>query len=92
MYECIMHNAQCTIARIPDRSTMWRAQTPQAFRLELIKKAYELAIQYPHLQATDDCGIVHQYLPDIPIHIVPGEEANRKITFESDLIQTFSRQ
>jgi len=85
MYECTMHNAQCTIAHIPDRSTMWRAQTPQAFRLETIKKAYQLAIKDPHLQATDDCGIVHTYLPNTPIYIVPGEEQNRKITFPDDL-------
>lgn len=73
------------LSRIPDRATMMRAQTPQAFRLSLICHAYELAIQDPMLQATDDCGIVHRYLPDAPICIVAGEEANRKITFKEDL-------
>jgi len=37
------------------------------------------------LQATDDCGIVHLYLPHIPIHIVPGDAQNRKITYKEDL-------
>lgn len=73
------------VAEIPDRATMLRAQTPQAFRLELIKRAYEIAVQDPNLQATDDCGIVHKYLPETPIYIVEGEEANRKITFKGDL-------
>lgn len=73
------------VVAIPDRATMMRAQTPQAFRLELIKRAYERAVQDPNLQATDDCGIVHKYLPDTPIYIVEGEEANRKITFREDL-------
>jgi len=71
--------------RIPDRRTMMRAQTPQAFRLNVIRHAYEIAIQDPTLQATDDCGIVHRYLPDTPVFIVPGEEANRKITFKEDI-------
>jgi len=70
---------------IPDRQLMMRAQTPQAFRLDVIQQAYQLAIKDPHLQATDDCGIVHTYLPNTPIYIVPGEEANRKITFKEDI-------
>ncbi len=70
---------------IPPRDTLMRAQTPQAFRLPLIARAYILALQDPALQATDDCGILHRYLPTKPIHIVAGEETNRKITFKEDL-------
>lgn len=73
------------LVEIPNRATMMRAQTPQAFRLSLIRQAYEIAIKDPQLQATDDCGIVHKYLPETPIYIVEGEEANRKITFREDL-------
>lgn len=73
------------VAEIPDRSTIMRAQTPQAFRLPLIDEAYRLALQDPALQATDDCGILFRYLPSVPIHIVPGEESNRKITFKEDI-------
>ena len=73
------------IKDIPDRSTMMRAQTPQAFRLSLIKQAYDLAMQDPNLQATDDCGIVHRYLPATPIFIVEGDEQNRKITYKEDI-------
>jgi len=89
MYICDTHypppTTHYTIHSIPDRSTMWRAQTPQAFRLDVIQQAYQLAIKDPHLQATDDCGIIKKYLPLIPIHIVQGEEANRKITFKEDI-------
>lgn len=70
---------------IPPRDTLMRAQTPQAFRLPLIARAYTIALQDPALQATDDCGILHRYLPTDPIHIVAGEETNRKITFKEDL-------
>ena len=40
------------IVRIPERSTMWRAQTPQAFRLPLIRDAYQHALQDPQFHAT----------------------------------------
>src|SRR5258708_4723778 len=35
--------------------------------------------------ATDDCGIVLRYLPEIPVRVVPGSERNIKITYPSDL-------
>ena len=73
------------IVRIPERSTMWRAQTPQAFRLPLIRDAYQCALQDPQFRATDDCGVVRRYLPSVKIHIVEGEEQNRKITFKEDM-------
>ena len=83
------------VARIPQRSTIMRAQTPQAFRLELITEAYAKvlgadicdvqACSACHLPATDDCGIIHTYMPNIPIHIVLGEEQNKKITFKEDI-------
>ena len=83
------------VARIPQRSTIMRAQTPQAFRLELIAEAYTKALGVDicdiqacsacHLPATDDCGIVHEYMPEVSIFIVEGEEQNKKITFKEDI-------
>ena len=83
------------VARIPQRSTIMRAQTPQAFRLELIAEAYSKALGADicdkeacatcHLPATDDCGIVHEHMPNVPIFIVEGEEQNKKITFKEDI-------
>ena len=83
------------VARIPQRSTIMRAQTPQAFRLELIAEAYTKALGVEslsaeacaeaHLPATDDCGIVHEHVPQVPIYIVEGEEQNKKITFKEDI-------
>ena len=83
------------VARIPQRSTIMRAQTPQAFRLKLIAEAYTKALGVDnlsaeacaeaHLPATDDCGIVHEHMPQIPIYIVEGEEQNKKITFKEDI-------
>ena len=85
MYVVGGENAEKHVLAIPVRDTLMRAQTPQAFRLPLIARAYTLALHDPALQATDDCGILHRYLPTEPIHIVAGEETNRKITFIEDL-------
>ena len=73
------------IAGIPDRRNMWRAQTPQAFRLPLIREAYERALQDPHFQATDDCGVLMRYMPQVKIFTVLGEEQNVKLTYKEDL-------
>ena len=85
IYATREHNGGIAVADIPPRSTLMCAQTPQAFCLATIAEAYRLAMQDPHLQATDDCGIVHRYLPTVPICIVTGEAANRKITYKEDL-------
>ena len=91
VYEMVDDN----VARIPQRSTIMRAQTPQAFRLELIAEAYTKALSVDslsaaacaaaHLPATDDCGVVFNHMPDVKIHIVLGEEQNKKITFKEDI-------
>ena len=73
------------VARIPERKLMWRAQTPQAFRLPLIRDAYQRALQDSQFQATDDCGVVRKYMPEVKITVVEGEERNRKITFAEDI-------
>ncbi|MDR0295221.1 MAG: 2-C-methyl-D-erythritol 4-phosphate cytidylyltransferase, partial [Prevotellaceae bacterium] len=55
-------NAQRTITQIPSRSLFRRAQTPQGFKLSVIRKAYALAMADPDFAVTDDCGVVHKYL------------------------------
>ncbi len=44
------------IAHVPPRETLYRAQTPQCFRLETIAKAHALAAADPAFTPTDDCG------------------------------------
>lgn len=73
------------IAHVPPRETLYRAQTPQCFRLETIARAHALAAQDPDFTPTDDCGVVLRYLKDTPVHIIPGSEANIKVTYPSDL-------
>jgi 2-C-methyl-D-erythritol 4-phosphate cytidylyltransferase len=74
------------VVSMPPRETMSRFQTPQGFRLGTIREAYELALADPGLRATDDCGIVHRYLPDVPIRVVAGSERNLKVTRPLDAV------
>ena len=73
------------ITGIPDRSMLRRGQTPQAFRLGTIRRAYEIAAGDPGFKATDDCGVVFTYLPDVPIYVVDGTAENMKVTEPIDV-------
>ncbi len=73
------------ITDIPTRSTLYSGQTPQAFRLSLIREAYGLALKDPQLNISDDCGVVKKYIPQEPIFIVKGETQNMKITYHEDI-------
>ena len=73
------------ITDIPVRSRLRRGQTPQAFRSTTIREAYRLACADPNFTATDDCGVVLRYLPDVPIRVVAGGEENIKITYPVDI-------
>ena len=70
---------------IQDRSLLWRMQTPQGFRQRTIAKAYGIALKDPQFTATDDCGTVLRYLPDVKVGIVRGSERNIKLTYADDL-------
>lgn len=73
------------VQAIPQRTTMWLAQTPQAFRCSLLRDAYKRALSDASFAATDDCGVVHRYRPDIDIYVVKGDSRNFKITFPEDI-------
>ncbi len=76
------------ITDIPPRGRLRRGQTPQGFRLSVIRRAYELAHHDPEFASsppTDDCGVVLRYLPDTPIYVVTGSEQNIKVTHPLDL-------
>ncbi|MCF0206869.1 MAG: bifunctional cytidylyltransferase/SDR family oxidoreductase [Bacteroidales bacterium] len=74
-----------TINEIPNRKYLKRGQTPQAFKLETIKKAYEIALKDPNFTSSDDCGTVVKYLPNEEIFVVEGEESNIKLTYKEDI-------
>lgn len=73
------------VETIPSRADFMRAQTPQAFHLDVLQNAFERALAQGQVAVTDDVGIVQAYMPEQSIFIVSGEEANRKITYAEDL-------
>lgn len=66
----------------PDRSTLWQAQTPQAFRFGLILQSHSAADQ-DHFLGTDDCSLVER--AGGTIGIVTGSYRNIKITTPEDI-------
>jgi 2-C-methyl-D-erythritol 4-phosphate cytidylyltransferase len=86
--DTIVQLADATMVSIPPRESLGRCQTPQGFRLSVIRRAYELAakdLEAGAFTATDDCGLVLRYLPEIPVKAVAGSERNLKITYAGDL-------
>ena len=67
----------------PDRAALFAAQTPQAFRAELIKAALQAALDQG-LSLTDDCAAVEKL--GMRVRLVEGDACNRKITLPSDLV------
>lgn len=65
-----------------DRSDLWAAQTPQAFRRELLWEAHERAWGEGHYD-TDEAALVERL--GKPVHVVPGLGENLKITTPEDL-------
>lgn len=77
----IVENGQ--VLQTPERSTLWQAQTPQAFRYQLIATAHEKAYKEGYL-GTDDAQLV-EWLGKT-VTIVEGSYRNLKITTQEDLL------
>jgi 2-C-methyl-D-erythritol 4-phosphate cytidylyltransferase len=71
------------VTATPPRDKLRLVQTPQIFRRDLLKKAYELAGQ-GSFEATDDAALVEA--AGYAVKTVPGEMTNLKITTPIDLV------
>jgi 2-C-methyl-D-erythritol 4-phosphate cytidylyltransferase len=71
-----------TIERTVPRQRIVMAQTPQAFRLALIRQAHETAISRGWL-ATDDASLMEQ--TGAAVHVIDGSRHNLKITRPEDV-------
>jgi 2-C-methyl-D-erythritol 4-phosphate cytidylyltransferase len=70
------------ITRTLDRSRLWAVQTPQAFRVPVIRRALA-EVREQGLQVTDDtaaCELIGQ-----PVKLVAGTTPNPKVTVPADL-------
>ena len=72
------------IERSLDRAHSWLGQTPQAFRRDLLERAYEHALQDGYSRISDDADLVAEYC-GVPARILPGHDHNIKITTPQDL-------
>jgi 2-C-methyl-D-erythritol 4-phosphate cytidylyltransferase len=65
------------------RDRLILAQTPQVFRFDLLKKAFERAREDGFI-ATDESSLVER-LEQVEVSVVPGSDRNIKITKPSDM-------
>ena len=71
-----------TISRTLDRSRLWAVQTPQAFRVGVIRRAL-LLVREKKLRVTDDtaaCELIGQ-----PVRLIAVAAPNPKVTVPADL-------
>lgn len=69
----------------PSRKTLWAAQTPQAFRYEVVRKAYDrMFAEGNPAGVTDDASVVESF-SNKEVKIVEGDYTNIKITTPEDM-------
>jgi 2-C-methyl-D-erythritol 4-phosphate cytidylyltransferase len=71
------------IINIPNRSKLWRVQTPQAFEYQLIKEAHIRAFKDGIKNSTDDSALLLRI--GHPVFTLKGDEKNIKITLPIDM-------
>jgi 2-C-methyl-D-erythritol 4-phosphate cytidylyltransferase len=71
-----------TVTKTLDRSKIWTVQTPQTFKVALLRKAYE-AVRKKKMVVTDDASAAE--LVTKTINLVPATVPNIKITTVEDL-------
>ncbi len=69
------------VVRTLERARLWHAQTPQCFRYELLRRAYERALA-EGAEATDDSALVERL--GATVEVVEGDARNIKITRPED--------
>ena len=72
-----------TILNIPDRRMMFQGQTPQSFKMSMIKNLYNDLTEKEKEILTDACKIC--CVRNVPVRLVRGEVSNMKITTIDDM-------
>jgi 2-C-methyl-D-erythritol 4-phosphate cytidylyltransferase/2-C-methyl-D-erythritol 2,4-cyclodiphosphate synthase len=65
------------------RQNLWQTQTPQAFRYDVLRRAYAEA-ERDHFYGTDDASLVER--TGVKVRMVTGSHENIKITTPEDLL------
>jgi len=66
-----------------DRDKVWMVQTPQTFRQDILKMAFEKAFK-DRFYGTDDASLVERI--GVKVKVIPGSYENIKITTPEDLV------
>jgi 2-C-methyl-D-erythritol 4-phosphate cytidylyltransferase len=80
--DTIKEVADGRITRTPERASLRRALTPQCFRYDLLRRAYEQALN-EGIEATDDSALVERL--GVIVIAVEGDPRNIKITRPEDI-------
>jgi 2-C-methyl-D-erythritol 4-phosphate cytidylyltransferase/2-C-methyl-D-erythritol 2,4-cyclodiphosphate synthase len=75
-------NEEGIIIATPERNRLWAVQTPQAFRLSILREAHRRARDEGFL-GTDDAMLVERI--GVAVSISQGDEQNIKVTTPADL-------
>ncbi len=78
-------DAERMIRASPERSTLWLAQTPQAFRTAALRAAVETAVSSGRLDEATDCASLVEANGG-RVRVVPVATPNLKLTHPIDLI------
>ena len=71
------------VARTVDRSSLWRVQTPQAFRTQALRRAHDRAAADGFV-GTDDAALIER--DGGSVALVRGSRQNIKVTYAEDFI------
>ena len=80
----VQSNNGKTITSIPNRSVLYQGQTPQTFKVEMLKQLQNRLTGEDRAQLTDACKIFS--MNNKPVALVEGSATNIKITYSSDLL------
>jgi 2-C-methyl-D-erythritol 4-phosphate cytidylyltransferase/2-C-methyl-D-erythritol 2,4-cyclodiphosphate synthase len=72
-----------TVLETIPRETIYLAQTPQAFRRDVLRRALEIGAR-DQVEATDEAALVER--AGLPVRLVDGEASNIKITTPDDMV------
>ncbi len=68
----------------PERSSLWAMQTPQAFKYDIVRKAYDALADKDRTGITDDAMVVEKS-GAVKVKMVMGSYDNVKVTTPEDL-------
>lgn len=81
--DTVKESSEGYIQRTLPRESLWLAQTPQAFRYDVLKRAYKMSEEDEFL-GTDESSLVERL--GIRVKLIRGSQINIKITTEEDLL------